>query len=869
MWFGKHDPLARQSRRHGAFRPKGERLERRELMAIDLVNIAGSSVAGTAGPYGVLESGLNTGGGVGFSVSDVGDVNGDGYDDFVVGAPTIVANGTGPALGGGGNSTAYLVFGSAQVNAATLDWRNLTPQQRIGDLSQLGQQLQTNPTNGAPGFLYNGLIFSASQNPNSGLGASVAAVGDVNGDGFADFLIGAPGANSDTNTNTGSGRAYLVYGGAALSARQTKTVDLDNPTANSDINILTFVNNAPSAASGRAVGSAGDVLTDGLGEIAIGAPNASVNGLPQSGAVYTISGTYLRPARTATVPLQNVGQGGAANVPGVVFTGAAANDHAGFSVSPAGNFAGATIGNLAQSDFLIGSPQFNVGPGRASLIYGSTALIGQGVVTNAFSSIQLNRLGNGIPGITFTGTTTGDQTGYSVSGAGDFNADGVGDILIGSPGFTNNEGRVNLVFGSRATATVPAITGTVNLTTGATGVTQVELDGAAPGALAGFSVTAVGRINNDSINEILIGSPGFNNAQGIAYLIPGNPGLIGTFNLNNTETTPLQGLIIGLSQPVGTANYFGASVSGLVNTNGTGRTTDGDGIGDFVIGAPGFALNTSRNAAGGVYLLEGAFIPLPNVVSTAVTSPIGVGTPLPPYAINATTPADLTVYILSGGSNTPGFTPFRDIDPTTLALNGVAVASPNFTQTADLDGDGIPDASFTFTPRASLNLANGSQTFTVTARTSTTGNFPNLRYIGTAIVTVSGGGTNNGGNGGGLPSNRTSVFSNLGANSIPNLPFGERLVPSNSILGKLHYKPLPVAIVHRQFLPTNGFGYRTLQFYHPTKNSSFGANVLNPNNGYSGHGTYTLSRKVFSHKHFPNGTFRGRIKLKGATIPLT
>ena len=126
-------------------------------------------------------------------------------------------------------------------------------------------------------------------------------MGDVNGDGFADFMIGAPAANDSTGTANAAGRAYLIYGGTEPESRPNKTVDLDNPTANSDLNILTFVNNIPNAATGRAVSSAGDILADGLPDIAIGAPNASVNGAPNSGAVYVISGACLRPARTQTI----------------------------------------------------------------------------------------------------------------------------------------------------------------------------------------------------------------------------------------------------------------------------------------------------------------------------------------------------------------------------------------------------------------------------------------------------------------------------------------------------------------------------------------------------------------------------------------
>jgi FG-GAP repeat len=871
MPFGHHVARPKDVRRRQGFRPSGERLEARELLAIDLANIAGGSSTTQPGPYGVLEAGINNGGGSGFSVAEVGDVNGDGFDDFVIGEPTVVRNGTGVALGNGSGSKAYLVFGSDQVTAQTVDYLTLTSQQRVGSLSGLGNALQNNPTNGAPGFAFDGLTFTASQNPNAALGASVAAVGDVNGDGFADFMIGAPGANDSVNALNAAGRAYLVYGGPNLN-RTSKSVDLDNPTANSDLNILTFVNNVPNGAVGRSVASAGDILPDGLLDIAIGAPNATLNGLPNSGGVYVISGTALRPARTQTIPLQSVGQGGAANVPGVVFAGSSPSQNAGFSVAAGGNFAGTSINGIPQNTLLIGAPQFNVGPGQVSVIYSAPGLSSAGITTNGFSSILLNRVAatvNGISGATITGDNTGDQTGYSVSTAGDFNGDNINDILIGSPGFNNAAGRVNMIFGRPALPALPGpIVGNFTIATLGASISQAEFDGVSSGALAGYSISSVGRINADSINEILIGSPGANNSSGLVYLIPGNADLVGVFNLGSTETTPIQGLIISSSLPAAGNNYLGTSVSGRLGLSGAGKTVDSDGVSDFVLGAPGFGLNTSIGA-GGTYLLEGAFVPLPNVVSTAITSPIGVAKPLPPFAINATSPADLTIYILSKGSNTPGFDPFRDIDPTTLTVNGVAVPDPTtFKQETDLDGDGIPDASFVFSPRSLLNLPNGVVTFTVAGRTLSTSIFPNRRYTGVANVSVSGGSSGGGGGGGGLPSDRTTAFANLGAGNMSNLPFGERLVPTNAILSTFHYKPLRPFIAHRQFLPTNGFSFRNHAFFHPSSK-----NVLPPNiNGLYGDKLGGVNPNVKAHRPthiraFPKGTFTGHIKIQGPHIP--
>ena len=104
-------------------------------------------------PYGMAFGNSISGGGAGWSVSDLGDVNGDGYDDFMIGAPTVSSPST---IGSGINGEAFLIFGSKTVNASAItDWigktstspltYTYTANDRVGNLGQLGAATQTNP----------------------------------------------------------------------------------------------------------------------------------------------------------------------------------------------------------------------------------------------------------------------------------------------------------------------------------------------------------------------------------------------------------------------------------------------------------------------------------------------------------------------------------------------------------------------------------------------------------------------------------------------------------------------------------------------------------------------------------------------------
>ena len=335
------------------------------------------------GKIGFKLDGENDGDSSGWSVSAAGDVNGDQYQDLLIGA-TQVSNSTGRS---------YVIFGSPNIGS-----------QGVVSLSDL---------NGLNGFKLDG------ENENDQSGARVAGLGDVNGDGYNDLVIGANQYGNNT------GRTYVVFGGPKVgNTGLIKLAELDGVSGFK----LDGENNEDK--SGRSVGFV-DINKDSYSDViitAVGYPKGN-----NVGCTYVLFGG------------SNVGSSGLISLSklngtnGFKLDGENNNDQSGISADMAGD-----INGDGYDDIVIGANSYtttNGHKGRAYLVFG-------GPTVGSNGQIPLVSL-NGANGFKLDGENNNDHSAVTVSSAGDLNKDGYGDFIIGAPRYLgfSDKGRTYVVFG--------------------------------------------------------------------------------------------------------------------------------------------------------------------------------------------------------------------------------------------------------------------------------------------------------------------------------------------------------------------------------------------------------------------------------------
>ncbi len=543
----------------------------------------------------------------GTSVAGAGDVNGDGYDDYAFG---------GPAFNSDAGSVS-IVFGNAGLSAATstaltggaAGYRLGVSLTGLGDTNGDGY---ADLAVGAPGVssalvvrganstLFSGFsAFYLTPTGGSTAGTSVAGPGDVNGDGLADVLLGAPGAGT-------SGSVYLFVGSAGLSGTSVQDA--------------VFSTTTPGESFGTAVAGAGDINGDGYADFVVGAPAYAAN----KGRVYVSLGRAV---------LANI-----SNTPQII-DGATAGDRFGSSVS------GGDANCDGYGDVLVGAPAYSSSTGRAYAYYGSPAALlassslslanpnnavndnfgisvasagdvnGDGygdVIIGAYGTSSLRGsaylyLGSATGLGTAAGTTAGtyqrldspnnaanDYFGWSVAGAGDVNGDGYADVLIGAYG-TSNRGSAYLYLGSA--------TG-LGTTAGTTAGTYQRRDEPGIGGFNffGYSVAGAGDVNGDGYADVVIGAYGAGTG-GSSYLYLGSATGLGT----TAGTTA--GTYQRRDDPnSASGDNFGRSVAGAGDVNG-------DGFADVLVGA--YGTDNAGTNRGSTYLYLGSATGLGTAAGTA------------------------------------------------------------------------------------------------------------------------------------------------------------------------------------------------------------------------------------------------------------
>ena len=353
----------------------------------------------------------------GFSVSSAGDVNGDGYSDVIVGCANCDSGGT-------NTGSAFIYFGGSSMDS-TFDVNLTNPEPDSADF----------------------------------FGVSVSSAGDVNGDGFQDVIVGCRECDG-----VAGGVVFIYFGGSSMDNTADVTINNPEPTASDSF--------------GTDVSSAGDVNGDGFQDVIVGC-NACDGGLTDSGSVFIYFGGSSMDA-TADVSINN--------------PEATASDNFGTAVSSAGDVNGDGF-----QDVIVGCQDCDGGgldSGSAFIYFGGSSM-------DASADVLIN---NPEP--------NDDEFGISVSSAGDVNGDGYQDVIVGcqncDDGLTDS-GSVFIYYGGSSMDTTADV--------------SINNPEATASDNFGFSVSSAGDVNGDGFRDVFIGCfncDGGGSNSGSAFIYLGN-----------------------------------------------------------------------------------------------------------------------------------------------------------------------------------------------------------------------------------------------------------------------------------------------------------------------------------------------------------
>ena len=551
----------------------------------------------------------------GLSVATAGDVNGDGYSDVIVGAPSY-SNGQIDE----GKAFAYL--GSTGGLATTPAWTAEGDQNfasfavsvaTAGDVNGDGFSEVIVGTLEGLAFAYLGSTGGLATTPAwtavgiqifSFLGLSVSSAGDVNGDGYSDVIVGA--TLFDTTAQNDVGGAF-VYLGSAGGLASTPAWTATGPE--------------PLNYFGQSVATAGDVNGDGYSDVLVGAPYLDSPTEIDAGGAFIYLGSVDGPAAAPSWTVES-------DQPSAGL---------GWSVAPAGD-----VNGDGYSDVLVGAPAYDSGQadeGRAFMYLGSAGGLGTAPAWSAESNQ---------PGAVF---------GFSVSSAGDVNGDGYADVAVGAYAFDagqSDEGRAFAYLGSA----------------GGLGLTPAwTAEGNQVSAWFGNSVGAAGDVNGDGYSDVIVGAENYDNGEseeGRAFVYLGSAGGLGLtpawtaennrggsrFGYSVATAGDVDGdgysdVIVGapfldtfIETSVGEASVYLGSAGGLANlpawsvqgslsyfnlgfSVATAGDVNGDGYSDVIVGEPGLENGQFQINEGGALVYLGSAGGLASTAAWTVESDQG------------------------------------------------------------------------------------------------------------------------------------------------------------------------------------------------------------------------------------------------------